>query len=69
MLVSGSGMIALRSITENTHSHRENVSVEQQECDGENANLVRGENNDIQENNDAQRDQKDKSNEERNVRL
>ena len=36
--------------------------------DGENANLVHEENNDVQENNDARRGREDKSDEERNVR-
>ena len=43
-------------------------TVEQQERDGENANLVREENHDVQENNDARRDREDESEEERNVR-
>ena len=36
--------------------------------DGENANLVRRENNDVQENRDTWRDREDESDEERNVR-
>ena len=42
--------------------------VEQQERDGENTNLVREENNDVQEKNDARRGREDENDEERNVR-
>ena len=47
---------------------RGNASVEQQEHDGENANLVRKENNDVQVDNDARRGRGDESDKERNVR-
>ena len=71
MLISGPGMVVLHLIIENVHGQEEDISVEQQECDGENINLVQGENNDAPDKNmenDTCRAQEDKSDEERNVR-
>ena len=45
-----------------------NLVIQGSVFDGENANLVRGENNDVQEDNDARRGREDESNVERNVR-
>ena len=45
-----------------------NAAAEQQERDGENANLVREEDNDVQADNNARRGRKVESDEERNVR-